>query len=365
MPPSILLVTILTMTSVAALPDDVAVLRKPARNPSETRAAWNRVVAAGPEALLPILNAWPTDDPVAANWLRSAFDDIAGQNSKKLPVVDLLRFAIDVKNPGKARRLAFSAVDLAAPGTLATRLSTMLNDPEFGPDAVADRIAAAENATDPAEAKRILSAAFNAAIEVEQVRAIAKKLTGHGEKVDPISKLGIVASWRVIGPFPVSTAEGLKQSFPPEIKIDFQAEYSGKVEPLRWKPVVGNLEGVVELVRSGISPENGAVAYAFARIDVPKGMSAELRIGAVDNVTAWVNGKEVIRIASLYRSLLRIDRHRAVVALAPGENTVLLKFTKTPAEDGGRPGAPRWDFLVRLVEANGRGVSFVIPGDDK
>jgi hypothetical protein len=82
----------------------------------------------------------------------------------------------------------------------------------------------------------------------------------------------------------------------------------------------------------------------------------------VDNVTAWVNGSEVIRVASTYRSHFRTDRHRAWVKLLAGENTLLLKLTKTPptSEGSGSRGGPadKWDFSARFVDNRGQGLTF-------
>src|SRR5215472_12513973 len=41
------------------------------------RAAWDKLVARGPAVLPRLLDALDTPDPVAANWLRTAFDRIA------------------------------------------------------------------------------------------------------------------------------------------------------------------------------------------------------------------------------------------------------------------------------------------------
>lgn len=64
-------------------------------------------------------------------------------------------------------------------------------------------------------------------------------------------------------------------------------------------------------------------------------------ICAVDNITAWVNGKKVIERSSDYRSLYRQDRYRANVELPAGESTLLLKLTKTRPDEGQQAAAAR------------------------
>jgi hypothetical protein len=338
--------------------DDIASLTKPAADPSANRAAWDRLVARGPSALLPILRAWPSD-PVAINWLRTAFDQIAKDNPQRLPIDVLLAFASDAKANGKARRAALAAVERVKPGTAAKQLAGWLDDPEFGPDAVAERIALANAATHPAEALRILRETLAASPDVEQSVNIAKKLSAAGEKPDVRKPLGVVSSWHLVGPFPVSPDDGLTKSFPPEDKIDLAATFEGKAGKLKWLPVSNDpLDGRLDLVKAGVKPADGAVAYAVATIACDKITKADLRLAMVDNATVWVNGKKVFERASDYRSILRLDRYRTAVELPAGQSTILVKLVKTEAEDTKSAIAMRWQFLLRLTDERGRGISF-------
>jgi len=166
----------------------------------------------------------------------------------------------------------------------------------------------------------------------------------------------------------VAAEAGLHKSFPPETAIDLMATFEGKSEKLRWQPVqVGSAEGRVDLVKANIRSDDGAVAYAVARFRIPTAVKAELRLSAVDNITAWVNGKKVIERSNDYRSLYRTDRYRAEIDLPAGESTLLLKLTKTRPDEGqqaaaqaGRPGglSTRWDFQARLVEVMGKRLTF-------
>ena len=62
--------------------------------------------------------------------------------------------------------------------------------------------------------------------------------------------------------------EGLKQSFPPESKIDFLADYPTKAGAIRWKAAAVDPEGKVDLIKAGVLFEKGAVAYAATTIRV-------------------------------------------------------------------------------------------------
>ena len=48
---------------------DIQTVAKQGRGTAEGRAAWDRVVAGGPDLLLPLLEAMDTPDTVAANWV--------------------------------------------------------------------------------------------------------------------------------------------------------------------------------------------------------------------------------------------------------------------------------------------------------
>jgi len=345
---------LLAAPAFAGVWGDIASLKK-----APSRAAWDRLVSAGTPALMPILQAWPTDDPVSANWLRTAFDQIAKTHPEKLPIDDLLAFASEPAVFGKARRVAIAAVEQVRPGTTAKLLPSWLNDPEFGTDAVAERLAAAELAK-PADALGILKTTFGATTEIDQSLAVAKKLIARGEKPNIVKHLGVVAKWHVVGPFPVTPEEGLNRSFPPEDKLDLALEYDGKARKLKWTPTICDpADGRIDLVKSGIKPDDGAVAYAMATIAIERATKAELRLSAVDNITVWVNGKKAVERASEYRSMFRPDRYRATVELPTGETIILVKLTKTRAEEvRGRPAAPpKWDFLLRLTDEKSRGVT--------
>lgn len=355
----VVLVSTVSWADVAA---DVAALRK-----QPSRQAWDRVVRAGPSALVPLLQAWPKDDPVPGHWLRTAFEQITQQHVGQLPFDDLHAFAVEPMNLGPARRLALAAMEQARPGTTTKMLPLWLNDPEFGPDAVEQAIQAAEKLPD-AQAVTALQQLLHHCALYDQTLQLCKRINSLGGSVNPLSHLGVLQRWHVVGPFPVSPDEGLTKSFPPEEKVDLASEFAGKTAPLKWQKLEAEKpEGRVDLSLVGIKPEAGAVAYAVARLHLAKAVTAELRAGAVDNITIWINGQKVVERASSYRSHFRTDRYRASVSLPAGDSTVLVKLTKTrpeeaaaPKAQGGRPaGGPqqKWDFQVRLVDRAGRALA--------
>ncbi len=346
--------------------EDLSVLLKPAEDPAINRAAWQRLVDKGPKALPAILKAWRPDDPVAANWLRSAFDEIVRRHAPTIEIEALKSFALDARNPGKARRLALRGVEEVFPGTTAKLLPSLVMDTEFGPDAVDALVTGSAIAPTPEAKTRMLEEAYAAAHEPDQVFQLAKKLSLLEIKNDPISKLGIVGGWKLAGPFHAGSDRGPSGKFPPEEQPDPGAEYPTKSGNLKWFGASLNPEGKMDLLKNRIPPSEGAVAFAQTVLEIPEKSQAELLVSAVDNITLWLNGKEVLNHNTPSRSHYRQDRFRVGVKLKKGANPILVKLTKTPPEEGGRPGAPpRWDFQVRLVDVSGKGLAVAKPGEGK
>ncbi len=77
--------------------------------------------------------------------------------------------------------------------------------------------------------------AFAAARDVPQVQKLATRLKEHGVEVSVAEHLGFLTDWFVIGPFDARMSKGFKTVYPPEEKVDLEAELDGKDGKLRWK----------------------------------------------------------------------------------------------------------------------------------
>src|SRR5438445_13529470 len=79
--------------------NDIQAVRKQGRGTPAGRAAWDRLAAGGPELLIPLLRAMDTPDTAAANWLRTAFDQVLDRalraGGKGIDADGLLAFAKD------------------------------------------------------------------------------------------------------------------------------------------------------------------------------------------------------------------------------------------------------------------------------
>jgi hypothetical protein len=272
----------------------------------------------------------------------------------------LEEYASDSRRAGRPRRLALAMVERCEPGFSAGWIAGRLGDPEFGYEAVAHALSTGEKALrekDTEQAKREFRKAFDHARDATQVAQAAAKLKTLGETVDPVKHLGLVADWRLVGPFDAPAKTGFAQVFEPEQRVDLGATYAGKEgKPIGWtrrqaKDSLGQLNLIEAL---GTTRE--AVAYAYAEIEVPQARSAQVRCGADDNCTVWLNDRKVFG-RDQWLNGTRFDRFVTPITLAAGRNRLLVKVCQGPQHRD--PEVPNnWSLQLRLCDAEGRGIEF-------
>ena len=350
----------------AATADDrpAARLAKIDAKSADRRAAWDDLVKAGPDALLPILEAMDTPDTVTANWLRTAFDRVVDDELKKggkgIDADKLLAFAKDARRRGRARRLALEVIDRIRPGAADALSRGWLDDPEFRFDAVALGLREADAAKDrdPVTYRKL----FAASRDIHQVKALAACLRALGESVRVTDHLGFLGDWYAIGPFDADNMKGFKTAYPPEHKVDLTAQYDGKGRKVAWKrltvaeppPAGFNEKGLVVSLPAALGDAEDAVAYAYTEFRIPAAVEAEFRGAADDNFTVWVNGRKAFAFEE-YRNGVRLDRHRFRAKLDAGVNRVLVKVCQAPNDP--TTNEPNWEFVLRAVDDTGKGLA--------
>ncbi|MGE3779227.1 MAG: hypothetical protein AB7F89_18720, partial [Pirellulaceae bacterium] len=178
--------------------------------------------------------------------------------------------------------------------------------------------------------------------------------------VDPIRHLGFVHRWYLLGPFDAPGMSGFDQVFPPESDagaIDLSARFSGKDgRELRWqlhesRDALGQLDLV-----AAIAPVREAVGFAYGELDLAQSQTVELRCSADDNLTIWLNGKQVLAQRQWLNGT-RLDRFVVSVPLEAGTNRLLVKICQGPQHVD--PAVPNnWSFQLRLCDATGAGIPF-------
>lgn len=331
----------------------------------DARQSRDRLVECGAEIIPQLLEAMDTTNVVAANWYRTAFDEIVARQlsrpAPRFPVEALQAYAADSERQGRVRRAVVKLLDRLQPGFAATFLSTRFDDPEFRADAVEAALTAGSEAEASGDRELALDQfrrAFEHARAADQVTQAAAKLTALGEKADIITHLGLVTDWYVLGPFDAPEYTGFAAVFPPEEQINLHANYTGKDgKNIRWsRSSAGDALGQLNLMQA-IAPVKEAVGYAYSELLAPRDIDAQLRCGADDNCTVWLNGERIFG-REQWLNGTRFDRFIVPVHLRSGKNSLLVKVCQGPQHKD--PEVPNnWSLQLRFCDATGVGVGLV------
>jgi hypothetical protein len=328
------------------------------------KAARDELAKQGVEILPPLLVAMDTSNAVAANWYRTVYEEIVAhelkQDRTKWPMQFFKEYVSDSKRVGRPRRLVLGLLDKLEPEFRTSWLPTRLDDAEFRYEAVGLALAAGDRALkdkDQVAAKAEFRKAFDAARDSTQVTQAAAKLKSLGESADAIVHLGLVVDWWLVGPFDAPQKTGFAKSFEPEAKVDLQAKYRGQGgAELVWKQhhetdALGQLD-----LNKQLGTTREAVGYAYSEIDVPREQAAQVRCGADDNCSVWLNGEKVFG-RDQWLNGTRFDRFITPVKFKAGRNTLLVKVCQGPQHKD--PEVPNnWSLQLRLCDEQGRGVQF-------
>jgi hypothetical protein len=311
-------------------------------------------------ALLPLLRGMDQANPLAANWLRGAFEAIADRNLKDetlFPKKELEEFTLDRTHASQSRQLAFDWLLKIDPSASDRLVPRMLDDPcaEFRRESVQRLIDAARKAGEAkhtAESKEIYLRAFRAALDPDQLNLVFDELTKMGEKPDLKSQLGLLNSWWLIGPFDHRNGVGFDAVYAPELEINLQKKYAGTVGEVSWQKKESDERHSVLDLNTLIARHKGAVAYAYHEFETDQAQHVEIRLGTPNGWKLWVNGK-LIFAHEEYHLLTQMDQYRTPVLLQAGTNRILLKICQNEQTEDW---AQDWKFQVRVCDASGTAV---------
>lgn len=331
---------------------------------AEARVARERLGAAGIETLPRLLKAMNTTNVVAANYVRSAWDQIvarelAAGRSDGLPRPALEAFVRDAANGGRPRRLA---LELLGTRFRDAQLPQWLDDPEFRDNAVAYTIGrgdAFKKADDLDAARQAFRQAFEHARDSDQVLQAVARLQSVGVVVDPAAHLGFVTRWYLCGPFDAPETTGFTKAFPPEQQVDLTAEYSAADgAKFGWRErSTRDALGQFNLIQD-LAAAKEAVGYAYCELRSPRRQAIQLRCSADDNLSVWLNGRPVLA-REQWLNGTRLDRFITPVTLDEGIHRVLVKICQGPQHVD--PAVPNnWSFQLRFCGTDGAGAAFEV-----
>jgi hypothetical protein len=347
----------------------VAAVKVTGEGSAAAQMASDQLARRGPAVLPRLLSAMDTANVLGANWLRTAFDRIVNkelaQPKPQFPLAELREYVQGKKHSGRARRLALELLDRLEPQFGRALLPRLLDDPEFRGDAVELALkagAAAKAAGNPSAAREAFRDAFRHARESGQVVRAADALKSLGEDADIIAHLGFLTDWYFLGPFDAPGFSGFAKKLPPEEKpgeaIDVAQKFTGQGgKEITWRRHgAADALGQVNLMQA-VAAAKEAVAYAYAEVNSPREQRVELRCGADDNCTVWLNGQKILA-REQWLNGTRLDRFIAPAQIRKGKNIVLVKICQGPSHRD--PGVPNnWSLQLRFCDAEGAGVGLV------
>ncbi len=329
----------------ASLSEAVAIaarLAKAEGSPAAPAAQADRLSLIEPEMLLPCLAAFAETTPGGANWLAHGLDRAVERMAGRLPLDAVAGFVIDDTRPAAGRVLASEWLEKADPPRAAAAVAGMIDDPALPLryKAIDARLTAAAAAGPEAELAACRGL-LGSARDVEQVERIAARLEQAGEAVDVAEVLGFLRRWRLSEPFDNRGGVGFAKVYPPEAAATPDTD--------SWREVAAEgPHGEVDL-NGAIGTKKGVLAYAAAEVDMPRGRTAEVRIGSPCAVAVWVNGEPVMA-HEIYHASEAIDQYVAEAEFRAGTNLVLVKCCQNEQTE---PWAGEWKFQLRICDPLG------------
>lgn len=330
-------------------------------NHEAAMAAGRHLRLASAAAVPRLLAGMDGANPLAQNWLRGIIQSVvqrAESAGQPIPLDELEKFLQDTSHAPRARRFAFdllAARDATAPDRL---IPGWLDDPslELRRDAVSAEAGRARGLLDggqSAEGVRALRRAFQAARDVDQVKAIAESLRNAKEKADIARHMGFLMDWYLIGPFDNRDKRGFDVAYPPESEFDAAKTYPGKegVETHWIRHATSDDFGVVDL-NTALAKHKGAIAYAFTEFLSNEDRPVELRLGCINGNKIWLNG-QLLTSNHVYHASTFVDQYTGHGKLLKGRNTILLKIAQNEQTE---QWAQNWKFQLRACDSIGTAV---------
>lgn len=321
--------------------------------------AWQELAASPTSDLVAILSAIDSEQPLAANWLRSAVDAIASRSvaaGAGLPQAELREFVLGQGDP-RARRLAFEWLRRVDGKAAEELIPKLLNDSsvELRREAVGQLASRAgellkqgkrEQATD------LYAKALDAARDNDQVKEVVKELKSLGREVDLPTHFGFLMKWKIIGPFDNTGRKGFDTVYPPEKELAAEASYAGKDGEVSWVDYETTDDyGMVD-INKPLGSLKETVAYAWTEFDSDGGQDVELRLGCKNAWKVWLNGELVFGRDEYHRGM-QLDQYRMKVRMRPGRNQILVKACQNEQTESW---TVEWQFQLRVCDAAGTAI---------
>ena len=344
---------------LAKLIDGLAVVANEGRGNQTAASNWRQIVDEfGVESAPALLRRLDSSNPLAANWIHSAFEALcerAHRSGKTLPLQALAALVKDRGRDPRAREAAFEWLSRTQPAKRREWLSEFLGDPsaELRRIAVADLLERSrEIKNDDSRRLALLDRALSAARDEDQVREAVKALRDSGREVDVAQHFGFIRNWHIVGPFENRARQGLAAVQAPELGVDLQAQYKAAAGEIGWIHHESKDEyGKVDLNKI-LGRAKSVLAFAYKEFESGADRELELRVATVNAWKVWVNG-ELQFERDEYHHGTRLDHYRVPVRFRRGVNKILVKVCQNEQTE---EWAEHWRFQLRVCDSAGTAV---------
>lgn len=317
------------------------------------QTAYDSLISADKSNLPTLLKAFNEANPLALNYLRSAFEVIVAKGDGELPMPELLEYLNDQDNNQKARAMVFDLIKKNSPEKAEKMLDEMVTDSsaEIRYQAVEKLLGQADKLSGDAKKEAYLKA-LQGASEEGQVTQIRDSLTELDVDVNLQKHFGLLTQWKVIGPFDNKDTKAFDIAYPPETELDFSATYEGVEGDVQWQTIdTEDPMGSVDIAKS-IGPYKGAVMYMYSEYASPAQQEVYFRLATANAWKLWVNGELVFAREEYHRGM-RWDQYRIPVSLKEGENKILFKILQNEQEQSW---AQKYEVQLRVCDKSGQGL---------
>ncbi len=322
----------------------------------EAIKAWKLIGEAPIEKAPEILKAVNGENPLAANWLRAAVDQIIERHLKEgnsLPADTFEAIVFDQEYAPKARRLAYEWLKQVNEEAHDRIIPKMLNDSslEMRRDAVDHAISVAAN-LEGAEVIKHYQTVLTAARDLDQVEDLQDKLKELGEEVNLQEHFGFLPTWKVIGTFNNKDMSGFDVAYGPENDLGAKDSYKGDSGEVQWIPHTSEDKYAKVDLNEVIGKKMGVTGYAVTEFVSMKAQDVELRLESKNAHKIWVNG-ELVMENEVYHSGGGFDQYISKASLKSGTNQILMKICQNEQTESW---AQDWAFKLRVCDSLGTAV---------
>jgi hypothetical protein len=327
---------------------------------SEAGKALKVFQSADQTSISKILKAFNQSNEYSANYLLSAFETVADNTLKqsgKLPKDNLERFILETGNKPRARRVAYEWLLKVDPGAETRMIPNMLKDPsaEFRRDSIEILIKQGkEELTQDKKEKAIATfqKSLSGAVDEDQISNISKQLKKLGIDTNLQKHFGILASWKIIGPFENREGVGYEAVYAPEKEIDLSKTYDGKEMQVKWQTISTEDDHGILNIADDIGKYKGAVMYAIYDFKSSQSQDVVLKFGTPNAWKIWVNDKLISSLEEYQRGT-GFDQHKIPAKFKAGPNRILVKVCQNEQK---QDWAQRFQFQIRICDQTGTAI---------